>query len=231
MPSIVPSKYAIITNIPDSITEWNPNHGIIHYTFNIIDDSYESEQYAFISPTEGWKAYVETIGAGQQFISLYKTSDGGNHWDEIASSNDPSTTIVGGSILFINSKVGWIVRSLPTEGVLRLYKTIDGGITWENQDIKIPAEYSDYNPFLPVFFSQKDGIMFVMCKDNTNNYTNLVITTHDGGENWGVYPIDGTDNVFRWSIKKQDNIESEFDVVYNEELWQSTDCRDWVKEN
>jgi hypothetical protein len=225
-----PTDEASISVIPDPTKDWNPNHGIVNITYKEVDDFGYREEYVFISPTEGWKAYTEPIGAGQIYIDLYKTSDGGEHWDQIADGMSPSTTITGGSIIFINSKVGWITRYQPMNGAIRLYKTLDGGITWENQDVKTSPEYSDFSPGVPVFFSEEDGIIFVSCIDTVNDDNfDLFVTTHDGGETWSIRLQDENDESFSWRISKQENSARIYEISYDKELWQSTDGIVWEK--
>lgn len=225
------------TPIPDSSAEWNPNHWNVNITRNEVNDYGAVEEYVFISSTEGWKAYIEPIGAGQRCIVLYKTTDGGKHWNEIADGNDPSTTITGGDILFINSNVGWIINYFPMNGVFRLYKTSDGGITWKPQDVSTSSEYSDVNFMagLPVFFSENDGIIFASCFDVVINddIDSVAFITHDGGETWSLKSKDENDVIFTWSINSQDGSSSEssstseFEVIYNNEIWNSIDGIQW----
>ncbi len=226
-----PTNQASITNKPNLTEEWKPNHGIVNITYNKVDKYDDKEEYIFISSTVGWKAYTKPVGAGQIYIELYKTTDGGNHWDEIASSNDPSTTIGGGELIFINSKVGWIVKFYPRNGVLTLDKTLDGGLTWETQYVKTPSVYSDINffPGLPVFFSKNDGILFASCLDTiSNKYVDSVaFITHDGGETWSIKSKDESDESFSWSIDQQTDSTNEFEVKYDHEVWTSTDGIQW----
>lgn len=215
-----------------SNTDWNPNHGIANVVSEHDADD-NTEEYVYINSNEGWKAYSEPIGAGQKHTILYKTTDSGVHWDKIIDSTDTSSTMPGGDILFINSKVGWIISNFPMKGTLRLYKTNDGGVTWEIQDISSSSEYSTitFNANLPVFFSKNDGIIFVSCIDTVSNkdIDPVAFITHDGGENWSIISLDENDKTFSWNIKKQDNTISEFQVIYNNEVWNSEDAINWTK--
>ncbi len=77
----------------------------------------------FISPDEGWIASDTT---------LYHSVDGGITWSAMATSG-----ISAGEVLlkvdFVDSLHGWVV-SIPDEMTwepLKLYRTIDGGASWE----------------------------------------------------------------------------------------------------
>ncbi len=76
--TVAPTNQASVSNPSYSMSEWMPNHININITFKKVDDD-GIEEYFFISPTEGWKTYIETIGGGQRSIILYKTIDKGNH--------------------------------------------------------------------------------------------------------------------------------------------------------
>lgn len=226
IPSIPPFNQASIH--VSSNNEWMPNHVNINISSKEVNNG--KEEYVFISSTEGWKAYIEPIGAGQRSIVLYKTTDGGEHWNEIANSEDSMQTITGGDIFFINSKEGWIIRSYPVNGLIRLYKTLDGGISWELQEVKALSAYSDINfeVSLPVFFSQKDGIMFASCINiNNDEYVDPVaFITHNGGDTWSLC---SKDDYFTWSFDMNDSSIIKYKIIYDKEIWHSTDGIQWEK--
>jgi photosystem II stability/assembly factor-like uncharacterized protein len=83
----------------------------------------DSQAMDFISPDEGWIASDTT---------LYHSVDGGITWSAMATSG-----ISAGEVLlkvdFVDSLHGWVV-SIPDEMTwepLKLYRTIDGGASWE----------------------------------------------------------------------------------------------------
>lgn len=85
----------------------------------------------FTDPLTGWLLCGGDPGVSSQDKALYRTSDGGQTWSEVASTGPggtsgslPITGYVYG-IFFPSSSVGYIV--LARKGVL---KTTDGGKTW-----------------------------------------------------------------------------------------------------
>ncbi len=100
-------------------------------------------------------------------------------------------------------------------------------MTWEPQDIYTSSEYSDVNfdAGLPVFFSQKDGIMFATCvnADNDISIDPVTFITHDGGETWSINSIDESDKCFSWSIKRHASSISQFKIIYKKKIWLSND--------
>jgi len=135
--------------------------------------------------------------------------------------------------LFLNSKIGWIVHNWPVNGSVELTKTLDGGVTWEDERINVPADYSNvvFETGLPVFFSQDDGIMFASCYDvsqNSSNLDSVTFITHDGGESWSLNAKNDVDKIFTWSLTFKDGIFSDFNIIYNNVAWRSNNNREWV---
>ena len=77
----------------------------------------------FISPDEGWIASGST---------LHHSVDGGMTWSAMATSGIPAGEVLL-KVDFVDSLHGWVV-SIPDEMTwepLKLYRTIDGGASWE----------------------------------------------------------------------------------------------------
>lgn len=90
---------------------------------------------------------------------LWKTNDRGYSWKEV---HDFGKTINYRSVYFLNELVGFVGASS------KLYKTIDGGKTWETSGNWFPAA-------------------FISFPDNENGYTstgNAIYKTTDAGTNW-----------------------------------------------
>ncbi|BCN32889.1 WD40/YVTN/BNR-like repeat-containing protein [Anaeromicropila herbilytica] len=232
-PSNTPIKQTPISYLPNPKKKWSPNHGITYVKYKNVGHYDDTEEYVFINKNVGWKGYIEPAGAGEDRLILSKTTDGGKSWQRMEDSATVSSAIIGGDILFINSKVGWIIHNIPQNGRLTSYKTTDGGETWKEQNIDVPPQYSDiqFSTCLPVFFSQEDGIMFAWCKDSSNNYEDtepVTFITHDGGKTWRLNSKKSIDESFKWSINQKDDSTK---VIYKKEKWKSIDHVEWIKIN
>ena len=73
------------------------------------------------------------------------------------------------------------IRQMPAAGDVYLYVTHDGGVSWSQQSLPLPAGYEKYQymPQAPVFFG-KDGFLPLMIYQPDR--TDLTFyTTQDGG--------------------------------------------------
>jgi hypothetical protein len=117
-----------------------------------------------------------------------------------------------------------------------LYTTSDGGITWNPPYINVPSKYSNNNftPYMPIFFSEKDGIIFARSRIDLNNIKSIkafTFITHDVGETWGFNSNNESDDSFSWSCTLIDDSISKFEVIYDNEAWYSIDGIMWEKSN
>ena len=188
-------------------------------------------EYIYITSTEGWKAERNGEGMYKESITLYKTEDGGTSWDKLTSTEDENATIPFESktgIIFTDSNNGWITTQIPKEGYIGLFRTADGGVTWEQQELAIPEEYSAsmFTTYPPVFFTAQDGLLLSYAFDDEPRQ--LVYVTHDGGDTWSQ--VDGKeDSIFQWSYteKEEVGLASGWTITYGNKNWITTDALIW----
>src|SRR6266851_5935386 len=108
---------------------------------------------SFINSQDGW-IEGETGGAtGNDFETIFRTTNGGKSWVAVASTgsdNTPATFPSFGhksGLVFVNASTGWATSN-------GLYVTHDGGATWQQQPL--PAQACC---LLPTFFTAHDGIL------------------------------------------------------------------------
>ena len=190
-----------------------------------------SLEYIYISSTEGWKAERNAEGMFKESITLYKTEDGGRNWDRLTSTEDEKATIPLESktgIIFTDSTDGWITTQTPRDGYIGLFRTKDGGVTWEQQELKIPEEYStsQFTTYPPAFFTAHDGLLLSYAFDDVPKQ--LVYVTHDGGNTWTQ--TDGKDDsTFQWSYTEKEEIgqASGWTITYKNKTWSTSDAFIW----
>ncbi len=124
---------------------------------------------SFINSQDGW-IEGETGGAtGNDFETIFRTTNGGKSWVAVASTgsdNTPATFPSFGhksGLVFVNASTGWATSN-------GLYVTHDGGATWQQQPL--PAQACC---LLPTFFTAHDGIL---------PGGSQLFVTHDGGTTW-----------------------------------------------
>jgi photosystem II stability/assembly factor-like uncharacterized protein len=105
----------------------------------------------FVDPTHGWLFINQGAAAGSQGVAFYGTVDGGTSWAKLSETdpNDPSGSpghlpfgCNKGAPLFVSSSTGWIPGACNAAGRPFLYVTNDGGRTWNDAGIALPAGYS-----------------------------------------------------------------------------------------
>ncbi len=242
-PEVTNKPSPIVTNIPtittapdDKSTQPAKGAEFIGKTplgVTIYEGSTEenSLEYIYITSTEGWKAERNAEGMFKESITLYKTEDGGTNWDKLTGTEDEKATIPLESktgIIFTNSNDGWITTQIPQDGYIGLFRTMDGGVTWKQQELIIPDEYmtSQFTTYPPVFFTAQDGLL--LCYAFDDEPKQLVYVTHDGGATW-IQTDEKGDNIFQWSYTEQEDIGGAggWSITYENKSWTTSDALIW----
>ena len=139
-------------------------------------------------------------GAGSNAVELYQSGDGGASWTSVFH-NDPSqpgwseALPLGGiknGMIFLDGSTGWVTGTRPVDGGVYLYLTRDGGVSWSQQSIPLPAGYESYQflPQPPIFFGA-EGFLPLNISVPGGGYWQTFYVTHDGGSTWSGDPSDG----------------------------------------
>ena len=135
---------------------------------------------------------------GSEAVELFQTADGGVTWASVfhndssqpGASDSPPLEGIKNGMTFLDANTGWVTGSIPENGKVYLYVTHDGGVSWSQQSLPLPAGYADYRylPQAPVFFG-KDGFLplIIYLPDQTDL---TFYSTHDGGLSWSGDPTD-----------------------------------------
>lgn len=233
----IPTEAAAVpTAIADSIEA--SDSGVTPIGIKIMNgrDAEEPILYIFLNDKEGWKAVLDAQGMFKEDITLYKTEDGGSNWTKLTSTMDEAATIPLASktgLIFTDSMNGWLTTEIPQEGYIGLYKTSDGGVTWKQQQLDIPKDYTHvmFGTYPPVFFSASDGILLSFAYGDGSAdqmKEQLVYVTHDGGNTWTSVK-ENDDKVFQWSLQTnaQEGKQTGWTVIYNNTTWYTTDMLSW----
>lgn len=147
----------------------------------------------FLDASNGFALVDLGVGAGSEGVAVYQTGDGGQTWTQVFAHEpgvDTSLPLRGikSGMTFRDKLYGWIGGAQPQDLYVWLFKTEDGGHSWQKVDLVLPA--SSPNIMTSVgrlhFFNATEGVlpMDVFTTD-TGNYK-AFYTTADGGQTWNI---------------------------------------------
>jgi photosystem II stability/assembly factor-like uncharacterized protein len=147
--------------------------------------------FSFHSKTEGSLMITKNPGLDYSEVILLTTKNGGNDWSAvIEETKDNRENMLPHSgnktgIAFKDHKNGWIVGVKSQQKVPWIYRTADGGSTWNKQDIPSPKNnnYEGIWTEVPKYFNEKEGMLFVQTYSKEKSFSHFY-TTNDGGETW-----------------------------------------------
>jgi len=145
----------------------------------------QREETFFLNDQLGWKAEYSFYGMFREDMTLYKTADGGKTWTELSNSDKPESSLPGGvksGIVFSSEKKGWITTNAPWQGKIGLYTTNDGGYSWKEQPMDVPAKFKESQLYVypPLFVTADDGVLVTKPEQNSS----LIYLTDNGGQKW-----------------------------------------------
>lgn len=171
-------------------------------------------QHGWFLATDHFPGYDPGSAYIGKEIALYRTVDGGNTWQRIASG--PATSQLPGTsddaygippltaatrMQFVTARTGWLVGSSfhsDQSEFSWLYVTHDAGVTWHQVAISFPPQ--SLLLWSPQFFTQQDGLLPAFTSGPAPQYTRgtTLYATRDGGETWTgtSVPFDVTNGKF-----------------------------------
>ncbi|MFN2197514.1 MAG: hypothetical protein ACK2UW_15460 [Anaerolineales bacterium] len=148
----------------------------------------------FLDDQHGAALSVAGVGLGSSLVRIYRTENGGESWALVFENNPdlpadtPGVLPMAGiktGISFQDENIGYVTGSVPADEFVYLYRTEDGGSTWNPVNLDLPAELtgSMLNFLPPVFFNPTQGKLAVSYQ-NPGGQGMLVFTTNNGGQSW-----------------------------------------------
>ncbi|NLE84377.1 MAG: hypothetical protein GX603_07675 [Chloroflexi bacterium] len=159
-------------------------------TWNAYPQDFSCGNMSFTSATDGMIVSDLGVGAGSQYVSIYTTSDGGVEWTKVfehdASNPDnhglPASGIKS-SLLLLNNGVALIGGSRPMPGSLYLFRSTDGGASWDQVECAgIPgAEDAELDPIDILRISPQNVVVPVRSYSPEGTSTHFC-ASNDAGE-------------------------------------------------
>ncbi|MBV9230299.1 MAG: hypothetical protein JOZ18_13380, partial [Chloroflexi bacterium] len=144
----------------------------------------------------GWMFAAFSQKGVFQFYDVLRSTDGARSWSRLHASL-PMPLGAGNritSLSFLNEATGWITGTsidLNARQHSWLFRTHDGGKSWQEQQLPAPPGYAAASSSLrlgqPRFFSSRDG----MLPASTSLQPPVgisVFLTHDSGQSWQAQP-------------------------------------------
>lgn len=132
-----------------------------------------------IDTSTGWALTRIPLYAIGGFI--LRTTDGGQHWSNVSpayATDLPNGEYDGGvATMFLSASIAWVVTARH-----RVYHTTDGGQTWQERQLKPPADSND-TAYI-TFSNAQDGWIVFNASVSSSGEVYFIFSTIDGGNNW-----------------------------------------------
>jgi hypothetical protein len=183
--------------VPMTFTSWATSDGGTLWSrggsFDVVQDPGLSWQGAldFVNLDDGWFSANQDDTDTSLGTTLFRTVDGGAHWEEIfhlvQSSDSPSgPCFAQATATFISPTTGWLTGGGCASAEFDV--TRNGGATWSRQPIPLlSTQYLGLSN--PTFINSVDGFMLGL--DPTEQPGVLVFVTFDGGRSWTAHAAPG----------------------------------------
>jgi photosystem II stability/assembly factor-like uncharacterized protein len=210
-PALTDVGYSVFTNFLDKSHAWvqivdpnnYPNGGTLYrtsdggLTWESFATPFSAGDIEFVDANNGWIMADLGVGAGSMAVSVFQTKDGGATWTR-AYTNDPNLEGAGDSLPLGGLKVmlvpldmntAWIGGVIYSSGSTYLFRTNDGGKTWAQATMILPAEAqsSELTIEQVKFVSPTQGFLAIRMTSTT--LETILFSTNDGGETWNPAPV------------------------------------------
>ncbi len=180
-----------------TFTSWATDDGGTRWSrggsFSVVQDPGSSWQGAldFVSPEDGWFSANEDDIDASLGMTLFRTVDGGAHWEEVAHLAQSSTPgavpcYAQPTATFISPTTGWLTGGGCATAQFDV--THNGGATWTQQPI--PLLSTQYLGLAsPTFITSQEGVM--LGTDPSEEPGVILYLTLDGGRIWTAHDAPG----------------------------------------
>jgi photosystem II stability/assembly factor-like uncharacterized protein len=221
--SLAPQEPPVVWITHDSGSSWEASQP---FGQGLLEELYLPSDLKFIDAQNGWLLAHLGAGMNHDYFALFHSTDGGRSWRTLIDpfQGDLQSCSKTG-IVFADPQLGWITGDCHAvaPGVF-LYRTEDGGSTWNTQEIPAPAgapvdlfnqPYIGCGTYDPIFVAPNNIILNLRCDNFESSTTDYyAYRTTDGGEIWSVDSFPGDSLLF---------INSEVGWGLGRDIYQTTD--------
>lgn len=141
----------------------------------------------------GWIVSSYRHGLGYNDVDIYRTVDGGETWELLASTELDDVLHAGekGGIVFSDENNGWLGANIVTDSELWIYGTSDGGLSWEKQLLPWPSHRDD------------ELLMYQVGKPQLSERPKIIVETGLPGEDQAIlfiYEYESGKNDGHWTL-------------------------------
>lgn len=140
----------------------------------------------FFGEDSGYLVLEAPPAMGMAPIRIYLTGDGGETWREIGDPNDVHLSIPTGAG-FATPEIGFISYRYREDAGPDIWRTLDGGDTWEKLAVTLPDEYTEEYRFTPLTptFNGENGVYPIETLDpRTDEHDMIYMLSGDHGLTW-----------------------------------------------
>jgi photosystem II stability/assembly factor-like uncharacterized protein len=185
---------------------------------------------AMVGEAYGWLLATRGVGAGNDWVDLYHTQDGGASWSFLTGSDseaNPAGGISSGGLKtglsFSSPERGWLTGSAPMD-LIYLFRTLDGGRTWQPDHLPLPENASfSGSTHPPITFDEQNGVLPASVITLTDEPGLLFYRTRDAGESWEpVVMLEGPVTAWDW-LDSQHGYAAGSDENFQTKLYRTRD--------
>lgn len=154
--------------------DWNDN--IVYYGGYI----------GFFGENGGYLVLKAPTAMGIEPIRIFLTGDGGNTWREIGNPTDLHPSVSTGAC-FSTSQIGFISYRYNEDSGPDIWRTLDGGDTWEELAVTLPEGYTEeyrFTPLVPSFDGEKGVYPIEVVDLETGEKNTINMYSSDYGLTW-----------------------------------------------
>ena len=120
-----------------------------------------ASQVQFVNAQDGWvMASFGGGAAGSQSVDLFRTTDGGQTWSTVAHTGTPASFPAVGQktgMSWATATNGFTDSISAAQNTTWLYRTQDGGVSWQPQALSLPPVQAVVTTQPPTSFSTTEG--------------------------------------------------------------------------